>query len=171
MNSADRLSLTLALEQSRSLLRAAVEGIEEPQWHEKVDGAWSVAEIMEHLWITEYGVSKVMIPRLLASPAVEGPGPTPDAVLVERTLDRGTKVMSPERVAPKDNTLARAKALERFQETRENLIAFVQSTGEDLRVHHGQHPVLGRMDCCQWILFIAAHTERHTEQIAQLKTR
>lgn len=170
MTAEDRIALTAALEHSRTLLLSTVNDISEDAWHLKDGDKWSVAEIMEHLWIIEYGVSKVVIPRLLSEPAAAGPGPSEDAALIAKTLDRSQKIAAPERVTPKDVSLPKDKAIARFADTRDKLKAFVESTEADLRVHHGIHPVFGMIDCCQWVLLVAAHTERHTAQIAQLKT-
>jgi hypothetical protein len=47
-------------------------------------------------------------------------------------------------------------------------VAILQST-PDLRAHVVAHPALGPLDGYQWILTVAAHTERHTKQILEVK--
>jgi len=58
--------------------------------------------------------------------------------------------------------------LQKFLDVRAKTIAFLESSA-DLRGHLISHPVLGPMDGYQWVLTIAAHTERHTKQIAEVK--
>ena len=38
-----------------------------------------------------------------------------------------------------------------------------------LRAHVLLHPVLGPLDAYEWVLAVAAHTERHTKQILEVK--
>jgi hypothetical protein len=39
----------------------------------------------------------------------------------------------------------------------------------DLRGYAAPHLVMGQLDGVQWLLFAAAHTERHTRQIIELR--
>ena len=58
-----------------------------------------------------------------------------------------------------------------FQQRRDRMVAFVESTQEDLRAHSTPHPLLKTMDAYQWILLISAHSERHTAQIEEVKAQ
>lgn len=60
------------------------------------------------------------------------------------------------------------QAIVAFQTNREKLIAFVKNTKADLRKHVLVLP-LGTYDAYQFILLIAAHTDRHTQQIQEVK--
>jgi len=44
-----------------------------------------------------------------------------------------------------------------------------KKTQDDLRGHSIEHPLLNQLDAYQWILLIAAHSERHTAQIEEVK--
>jgi hypothetical protein len=44
----------------------------------------------------------------------------------------------------------------------------VQGTDEDLRMHVGKMP-FGKIDAYQMVLMIAAHTNRHTQQLNEVK--
>ena len=169
MTTEDRAALTAALSHSREVLLAALEGDDE-SWYRKEGDGWSVAEVMEHLWITEFGVSKVVLPRLLSGPPAEGPSPRSDSFLMERTRDRSSKIAAPERVTPKNAGMARQQSIERFLDLRAQLSAFVDTVESDLRSFRSPHPVFGPVDGCQWILLVAAHMERHAAQITQLKS-
>ena len=53
-------------------------------------------------------------------------------------------------------------------EYRGKLIDYVKNTDADLRNHVAILP-FGSFDCYQMILFIAAHSNRHTQQIEEVK--
>jgi len=55
-----------------------------------------------------------------------------------------------------------------FVESRSRTINFLQKT-EDLRAHAADSPLGKKLDAYQWILFISAHSERHTKQLNEVK--
>ena len=48
-------------------------------------------------------------------------------------------------------------------------LAIDEADGIDLSQMHFPHPVLGRLDMYQWILFVGKHERRHIAQIARVK--
>jgi hypothetical protein len=58
--------------------------------------------------------------------------------------------------------------LEHFLANRDQTISFLKSSS-DLREHRVDHPVLGSLDGYEWLLTIAAHSDRHTKQILEIK--
>ena len=70
----------------------------------------------------------------------------------------------PENIAIKNTE----EALASFMKNREKLIEYVKSTNEDLRNHVATLP-FGMIDSYQFVLFIAAHSNRHTQQIIEVK--
>ena len=65
-----------------------------------------------------------------------------------------------------DNSIA--EVLIDFKTSRMNHIKYMKNTTEDLRNHVVQLPV-GWIDCYQLYLFIAAHSNRHTQQMNEVK--
>ena len=61
-----------------------------------------------------------------------------------------------------------AQTLVVFKERRADLIKYMKSTEDDLRNHFAETPV-GLIDTYQLLIFLSAHTKRHTLQIAELK--
>jgi hypothetical protein len=72
--------------------------------------------------------------------------------------------LMPENIPFKDTE----EALESFKKNREKLIEYVKSTNDELRNHITTMP-FGMVDSYQLILFTAAHTNRHTQQIIEVK--
>ncbi|MEI9808855.1 MAG: DinB family protein [Bacteroidota bacterium] len=61
-----------------------------------------------------------------------------------------------------------AEALESFKQSRDKLIDYTKNTDADLRNHVFALP-FGSIDGYQFILFISAHSNRHLQQINEVK--
>ncbi|MEO8055858.1 MAG: hypothetical protein ABI768_11940 [Acidobacteriota bacterium] len=57
-----------------------------------------------------------------------------------------------------------------FAANRAKTIEYVRTTQDDLRAHAAPHPEMGMLDGYWWIALLAAHAERHTAQIREVKT-
>jgi hypothetical protein len=58
--------------------------------------------------------------------------------------------------------------LKAFNGSRDSLITYVQTTKDDLRGHIAAMP-FGKVDAYQLVLMISAHTNRHTQQLNEVK--
>lgn len=134
-------------------------------------GAWSIAEIAEHLTVTEEVVMGSIQKALAAPPAsAEKKAETAgkDDLVLRAVPSRTRKVQAPEPVQPTGNRWATRDALaSEFKSRRDRTIAFIEKTNQELRSHVAPHPVLGPLDSYQWLLFLAAHTERHLKQMQE----
>jgi hypothetical protein len=59
------------------------------------------------------------------------------------------------------------EALAKFQALRATMIEYIKSTHDDLRAHSFGTPE--PIDCWQWMLEISTHSERHIQQIREIK--
>jgi hypothetical protein len=156
------------LHASRKQLIDAVSGLSEKQLaFQPSPGAWSIAEITEHLAMTEellFSLHK----QTAAAPADPAKSAAQkDEELLKSIRTRDQKVKAPEMVHPKKTFASTAQALAAFKERRDRTIAFVETTdGDNLR--HKIVPNFG-MDAYQIFLLMAAHTQRHVEQINEVK--
>ena len=71
-------------------------------------------------------------------------------------------------LAPGREPTNREETIASFTTARERTIAFARTTNADLRLHFQRHPALGMIDGYQWLLFAAAHSERHTLQAREI---
>jgi DinB superfamily len=78
-------------------------------------------------------------------------------------------VDAPPEMRPARRYATPAQALEAFRHTRTRTMRYVESTADDLRAHTGEHELLQTLDGYQWLLLVAAHSERHMAQWAELK--
>ncbi|MCW3106892.1 MAG: hypothetical protein JWQ09_1398, partial [Segetibacter sp.] len=132
---------------------------------------WSVEECVKHIAISERNLWG-MVEGSLKQP-VNGEKRADikltDEQVVKGTEDRTNKVKTFDALKPENTPYKSvAEALASFKENREKLVAFVSNSKEDLRNHVSVLP-MGTYDAYQLILLISAHSNRHTQQIEEVK--
>lgn len=156
------------LEQSRSYLVGATAGLSKKQWSFKASpDRWSPVEIVEHLALSEDFLMGLIKERVMKSPASNEPRDlrAMDDKVLALIADRTFTAKAPEAVAPAGKFASPQKALQALLERRARTLEFLKNT-PDLRAHAADSP-LGKADAYQWLLFISAHTERHTKQLLE----
>lgn len=141
------------------------------QWKFKpVGGGWSVAEITEHLAVTEAStLAEIQLAlRAPAMPDHKSETAGKDDLIMKGVPDRSHKAQSPESLAPTGRFATRDAALSEFKARRDQTIEFIEKTPADLRSHMFPHPALKLLDCYQWVLFLAAHADRHVQQMKEV---
>jgi uncharacterized damage-inducible protein DinB len=161
------------LEQTKADLQNTVAGLSEDQFNFKpAADRWSIKECLQHIVLTETALWQMTDATLkaTANPDKRSEIKATDEDLVKRMTDRTNKVKTVEALYPeKATTVPTAlSALNAFNEQRGKLIKFMKKTDDDMRNHVTQTP-LGWLDSYQMILFMAAHSNRHTQQIAEVK--
>ena len=91
-----------------------------------------------------------------------------DAFVLKAIPDRSVKAQAPEPLQPDNRFGSPQASLKHFKASRARTIAFLKTT-KDLRGHAITSPLGKELDCYEWVLFIAAHSERHTKQIEEVK--
>ncbi len=156
------------LHASRKIVIDAVTGLTEKQlnWKAAPD-KWSIAEVVEHLAMTEtflFGFYK-QVASGPADPAAKAAQKDEDFLKSIRSRDQ--KVKAPDQATPKKSFASTAAALAAFKERRDNTIAYVEKTQDpDLRLKIVPD---FKMDAYQMFLLLAAHAQRHTDQINEVK--
>ncbi len=132
---------------------------------------WSVKECMYHIAGAEKLLWSLLEGSLKgpANPEKRGDIKVTDEQLVKMIEDRTNKAQAPEPIQPKNTGFTSLDAaLEDFKSNRNNHVKYLKSSTEDLRNHVVQLP-FGWIDCYQLCLMIAAHSNRHTQQINEVK--
>jgi len=151
----------------------SIAGLSEKQWTFKpAPDRWSVAEVAEHIAVSESGLFGLVQKQIMSSPAtpdkraqVKGK----DEIVLERIPDRSHKAQAPEFLRPTGRWATEADLTKAFEESRAATMEYIRTTNDDLRDHFFDHPVLGTLDGYQWLLLISAHSARHTAQIEEVK--
>lgn len=157
------------LQSRKELFLTAVTGLSQEQWRFKPDAEkWSIAEITEHLVTVETLVME-LIPRVLATEPITETLESNDLPMQTRVAGRRNNVQAAERVKPTGRFQQEAELIAAYCAARDKTIAYARTTQDDLRHYAGPHPTLGLMDGYQWLLFLAAHTDRHILQIREVQ--
>jgi hypothetical protein len=174
MTAAERQQLIEKLDASQKKLFAALQGVSEAEWHWKpAPDKWSIAEVADHIDLAEIKTPQLVHDMATNAPAtpekkaeVSGKDQRVASEIPDRTQHR---MMRPDFLAPTDRWPSPAALEKDFLVNRAKTLAYVRTTQDDVRSHMAPHPEMGVMDGYQWLLLIAAHCERHTAQILEIK--
>jgi hypothetical protein len=91
-----------------------------------------------------------------------------DALVMAQIPDRSHKGQAPDPLKPTNRFGSPEASLKHFAESRAITEDFLKNT-PDLREHAAMSPLGKNLDAYEFVLFIAAHSERHTKQILEVK--
>jgi len=159
------------LEETRDDLQATINGLSEDQFNFKpAEDRWSIKECLQHIAAAEAGIWQMCEATLKApaNPEKRSEIKVTDEQLIKMLTDRSFKAKASEELQPQKSPYTTAlDAATAFRASREKLIKYVKNTKEDMRNHVAQTP-LGAVDAYQLVLFIGAHSNRHTQQMAEV---
>jgi len=169
--SEDRAAALAYLQKTEAGVIEGAKGLSEAQLNFKAaPDRWSVAQVLEHLASAEdmlFGLVQTQVMTAPARPAGEDVKAI-DELILTAIPDRTQKRSAPEPLIPNDRFHGAQASLEHFEASRAKTIAFLKDT-KDLRDHVLDSPLGKKLDAYQWLLFIAAHSERHTKQLLEVK--
>jgi hypothetical protein len=168
---ADKDKVLALLESSKKGVLDSTKGLSEAQWNFKpAPERWSIAECMEHIAAAEDFIRANITENVMKAPAVPDRDVAKiDAGIIAMVPDRTNKVQAPEPIKPTNRYGSPEGSVKHFLESRATTEKFVKDTA-DLRGHATDAPIGGKWDAYEWVLLIAAHSERHTKQIEEVKT-
>jgi hypothetical protein len=159
------------LEKTRADVLHATRGLSPAQWDFKpAPDRWSVAEVTEHIAAAEDLLRGMIQDKVMKAPARTDTVDlkTVDDFVLKAVPDRSHKVQAPEPLRPTNRFGSPAASLKHFKESRAKTIEFLKTT-PDLRAHAADSPMGKQLDAYEWVLLLAAHSERHTKQIEEVK--
>ena len=135
------------------------------------DSVWSVTDCIEHIALSEKNLFDWAMGTLKAeaNPSKRAELKRSDEEIKKMITDRSFRVKTREGFIPTGQFGDAKQTMKVFDERREALIKYVKETKDDLRNHFAESP-FGLVDTYQLLLFLSAHTKRHTLQIEELKT-
>lgn len=136
---------------------SAEQGIAKPQ------NGWSVLEIVEHIFLTEKVITKVI--------QTEGEPTDKDELFGNGKMEhllmkRDVKIDAPEFVKPRGLFSQVEEALDAFQAQRTYLIQLINNGKITADNRAFKHPFLGDMTVADWLYLLIHHASRHQLQIA-----
>jgi hypothetical protein len=167
---ADKEKALKYLETTKKNIEDATKGLSEAQWNFKpAPDRWSVAECMEHIAATEDRLQGMIVAKVMTAPAAPDRDVVKiDAMVLNMLPDRSHKAQAPEELKPTNRFGGPDASLKHFEESRVKTEDLLKNTA-DLRGHAVDSPIGVKLDAYEWILFISAHSERHTKQILEVK--
>ena len=150
----------------------SLEGLSPEQWNWKpAPDTWCIRETAEHTTVVLRRVSRTLTTSILSQPLppADVQPRIADDVIIQRLFDRTVRRPAPEPVQPTGRWATQAECTSAFIEGHEQLKGWLTASTDDLRLFGAAHPALGMLDGVQWLLFVAAHTERHTRQVREVR--
>lgn len=168
---ADRDRAIKYLESTKQGVINATDGLSDAQWNFKPGpDRWSVAEVTEHIAAAEGFIRGMIVEQVMKAPArPDGDDVAAlDELVMAKVPDRSNKRQAPDPIKPTNRYGSGPASLKAFMDSRAQTEEFLTSH-DDLRAHATDSPFGKKLDGYQWVLFIAAHSERHTKQILEVK--
>ena len=167
---ADKDKALAYLETTKKGVLDATKGLSEAQWNFKAaPDKWSVAQCAEHIAAAEDFIRGMIVEKVMKAPAAPDRDVAKlDAGVMAMIPDRSTKAQAPEPLVPTNRFGSPEGSLKHFVESRGTTEDFLKKI-PDLRAHAADSPLGSKLDAYEWVLFIAAHSERHTKQIEEVK--
>jgi hypothetical protein len=161
------------LESTKKGVVEATKGLSDAQWNFKPGpDRWSIAEVMEHLAAAEDLIRAMDQQQVMKTAAIAPRDPAEsqkiDASVIAQVPDRSHRISAPEPLRPTNRFGSPADAEKHFLESRATTEEWLKST-PDLRAHATDSPMGVKLDGYEWVLLIAAHSERHTKQMLEVK--
>ncbi|QDI92067.1 DinB family protein [Salicibibacter halophilus] len=159
------------IQEARNDLLSGVEGLSDEQLNREVEeGRWTIAQVLEHLFLLEKGMT-LTIEKELTN---EDSQPARKKKPIELTLERsGQEREAPEQLQPSNAFMTFEEIKERLGQSRATLLERLRNVDDTtvLAKKSAKHPAFGTMDMEQWIEFIGLHERRHLQQIEELKAK
>jgi uncharacterized damage-inducible protein DinB len=165
-----------AIDHLRRSARAFLDSISdlnEKQWYMRPGpGQWSAAECAEHILETELYFFMPTVEKVLSEPAdpsrmQETAGK--DSQVIASMENRTHKLKGRPWEESSEKVIDKAALMATFEAKRAEHIAWLENAGENFRVHFFSFPGAPAMDVYQLVLFLSAHTNRHTGQIQDIR--
>jgi hypothetical protein len=171
LSKADKKNAISYFKETQQDLAKEIKGLSETQLNWKpADSVWSVANCVEHIALSEKNLFDWAMGTLKepANPAKRSELKMSDEQIKQMISNRSHKVKTREGFIPTGQFGTAEQTFAVFKERRAAAIKYIKTTGDDLRNHFAETP-FGLVDTYQLMIFLSAHTKRHTLQIAELK--
>ena len=160
------------MKSTKAELLDAIKGLSPAQLTYKVSAdKWSVQECVYHIAISEKTLWAMLETSMKAGPTPEKKKDlkVTDEQVIKMTEDRTNKVKTFSPLEPQNTPYKSLdEAMNDFKTTRAAHIKYIKATSEDLRNHFVQMP-FGLLDCYQLCLLISSHSDRHVQQLNEVK--
>ncbi|MGB0929312.1 MAG: DinB family protein [Chitinophagales bacterium] len=168
INTTERTYLSNLLKESETKLIAALENTNDEDFVAKpFEDRWSLAMLVEHIMITDKSLLRGIYKQAAKELGDDIPKTSPDEKVAKAAMNRTIKVKAPSFLEPKGIFKTKKEAFAAFRKNRAVIEEFVATTDLPLEKIAFKHFVFGLLNGKNWIAFMAAHCNRHIEQIKE----
>ncbi|MFT3823819.1 MAG: DinB family protein [Chitinophagaceae bacterium] len=161
------------LKDTKKDLEKSIAGLSDAQLNFKpAPDRWSIKECVYHIAMAEPGIRQFVdvTMKAPANPEKRTDIKMTDEQIIKGVEDRSHKAKAPEQIQPQNAKWTNVNdALKSFEEDRAKLINYIKDTPDEMRNHVSLQSPLGPVDAYQLVLLIGAHTNRHMQQINEVK--
>ena len=171
MNDRDREHLMVHFEMTTQMVAEEVRGLSAAQLEYKASpDRWSIREVVSHLAVAEPDYWREIQKALKTAPDMNTKkSAATDADIMWYGIDRVVHTKTGGGHEKVETYKDLGEALGKFQALRGTMIDYIKTTNDDMRAHSfGDYGEI--IDCWQWMLEISTHSERHINQIREIKS-
>ena len=166
----ERTKAVAKLMETQEYLLNTVEGLNEEQLnYQSSPDAWSIANCVEHITISENAFAEMLQGTLsaMSDENLKTSANLSDDDVYALISSRDKKVTTSEPFEPSGKFGTYEETLAAFNAKRSEHIEFLKTSEDDFRAHYKEMP-FGTIDAYQIVLFMAGHTERHVKQMEEV---
>lgn len=170
MSDADREHLLVHFQMTTQMVEEQVIGLSPAQLEYKASpDRWSIREVVSHLAVAEPDYWRELQKAVKAAPDMDKKkSAATDADIMWYGIDRVVHTKTGGGHEKVDTYKDLNEAIGKFEALRVTMIDYIKTTNDDLRAHSfGEYGET--IDCWQWMLEISTHSERHIQQIREIK--
>lgn len=169
MTDDDREHLLVHFQMTGSMLEEEIRGLSPAQLEYRTGpDRWSIRECVSHLAVAEPDYWRELNDAVKAPPDMKGKkSANTDADIMWYGIDRVVHTKTGGGHEKVDTYKDIGEAMAKFRVLRATMIQYIKTTNDDLRAHSfgKTEPI----DSWQWMLEISTHSERHLQQIREIK--
>ena len=169
MTDEDREHLLVHFQMTGSMLEEEIRGLSPAQLeYQTAPDRWSIRQCVSHLAVAEPDYWRELQDAVKAPPDMKGKtSSNSDADIMWYGIDRVVHTKTGGGHEKVDTYKDVAEAMAKFRSLRGTMIEYIKTTHDDLRAHSfgKTEPI----DSWQWMLEISTHSERHLQQIREIK--
>ncbi len=167
MTELDRGRLISHLQMTGSWLQEEVAHLSQAQLdYRSAPDKWTIGEVVQHLVIAEPNYWKLLQTGVHRPLAHGFKSKATDADVLWYGIDRSHRQKTSTDQDPHGQPIQIAEALAHFNELRDKMLQYAKMTNDDLRGHDVRE---WAVDAYQWFLEISTHSQRHIQQIREIK--
>jgi len=170
MSEADREHLLVHFQMTTQMVEEQVIGLSPAQLEYKASpDRWSIREVVSHLAVAEPDYWRGVQKAVKAAPDMnKKKSSATDADIMWYGIDRVVHTKTGGGHEKVDTYKDLNEAIGKFEALRVTMMDYIKTTNDDLRAHSfGEYGET--IDCWQWMLEISTHSERHIQQIREIK--